>query len=69
MTLYTNDYQIVDQTNFTVPGNIYTGTTVDAFSVTPNDLTSGNSPVTYNFSVTPKARVPIGGYLEIFLPD
>jgi hypothetical protein len=67
-TLYTSDYQIVDQSNYTMPDNLYNGTTIDAFSVSASDYTAGASPVTYYFSVTPKKRVPTGAYLQIFLP-
>ena len=58
----------MDSGSYTFASNLFVHSYISTFTATALETTAGLYPATYEFSVTPKARVPEGAYLILELP-
>lgn len=68
MLMSTSLFQIVDEGEFTLAKGLYTGTNLTSIAVEASSLFTGSYPVTYTFTVIPKAIVTKGAYLLVTIP-
>jgi len=58
----------IDYGTYTMGSNLFTASTINSITAYAQDKVAGNFPVTYTFSLTPKARVAAGSYIMFTMP-
>ena len=68
-TLESSSSGKIDEGSYTFKSWLFTKSYIKTFNVRADDLTNGNYPVSYTFSLEPSSRVVAGAYIQIQFPS